>query len=216
MHPTLEKIVSCRLVPVIKIDQAEDALPLCEALKAGGLPVAEITFRTDAAEEAIRRVHQKHPDILLGAGTVINTEQAKRAIDAGASYIISPGVSRPVVEYCLKAGIPVTPGAVTPTEVQYIIEYGLPIAKFFPAEQAGGLNMIKALAAPFPHLKFIPTGGINAKNLLDYLSFPKIVACGGSWMVKDDLITAGKFDAIRELTREAVSLLSQLKPVIPA
>jgi 2-dehydro-3-deoxyphosphogluconate aldolase / (4S)-4-hydroxy-2-oxoglutarate aldolase len=202
------KLIQYALIPVIKIDRVDDAVPLCRTLKEGGLPVAEITFRTDAAEESIRRVNKAYPDILLGAGTVLNTEQVKRAVDAGAGYIVSPGFSRSVVEYCVKQGIPVTPGAITPTEIQYLIEYGLEVAKFFPAEQAGGLPMIKALSAPFPNMKFLPTGGISAKNILDYLAFKKIIACGGSWMVKDDLIREGKFDDIRELVREAVALIA--------
>ncbi len=210
MHEMIEKLAKYVLVPVIKIDRVEDAVPLCRTLKEGGLPVAEITFRTDAAEESIRRVNKEYPDILLGAGTVLTVDQVKRAVDAGAGYIISPGFSRSVVEYCGKNNIAVTPGAITPTEIQYLIEYGLDVAKFFPAEQAGGVNMIKALAAPFPQMKFIPTGGISAKNVLDYLAFKKVVACGGSWMVKDDLIKAGEFDKIRELVVEAVKLVKSI------
>lgn len=209
MNATLEKIAAIGLVPVIKIDRVEDAIPLCRTLKEGGLPVAEITFRTDAAEESIRRVGKAYPDILLGAGTILNAEQAERAIDAGAGYIVSPGFSRSVVEFCLKKGVPITPGAVTPTEIQYLIEYGLEVAKFFPAEQAGGLAMIKALAGPFPQMKYLPTGGIGAQNVLAYLAFKKVIACGGSWMVKDDLIKAGEFDKIRELVSEAVALVAQ-------
>lgn len=210
MHEMIEKLAKNILVPVIKIDRVEDAVPLCGTLKEGGLPVAEITFRTDAAEESIRRVKKAYPDILLGAGTILNVDQVKRAVDAGAGYIISPGFSRAVVEYCVKNGIAVTPGAITPTEIQYLIEYGLDVAKFFPAEQAGGVNMIKALAAPFPQMKFIPTGGISAKNVVDYLAFKKVIACGGSWMVKDDLIKAGEFDNIRELVVEAVKLVQSV------
>jgi 2-dehydro-3-deoxyphosphogluconate aldolase/(4S)-4-hydroxy-2-oxoglutarate aldolase len=208
MNEVLKKISEYRLVPVIKIDRVEDAVPLCGTLKEGGLPVAEITFRTEAAEESIKRVYKAYPDILLGAGTVLNTEQVKRAVDAGASYIISPGFNRDVVEYCVRHDIAVTPGAITPTEVQYLIEYGLEVVKFFPAEQAGGVNMIKALSAPFPNMKFMPTGGINVKNVLDYLAFKKVIACGGSWMVKDELIKSGSFDEIRKLVSEAVALVS--------
>ncbi|MFZ3106397.1 MAG: bifunctional 4-hydroxy-2-oxoglutarate aldolase/2-dehydro-3-deoxy-phosphogluconate aldolase [Candidatus Hydromicrobium sp.] len=209
MSNVLEKISAFGLVPVIKIDRIDDAVPLCRALKEGGLPVAEITFRTDAAEESIRRVHNAYPDILLGAGTVLNVEQVKRAIDAGAAYIISPGFNREVVEYCVKNGIAVTPGAITPTEVQYLIEYNIEVVKFFPAEQAGGLNMIKALSAPFLNMKYMPTGGISPKNILEYLSFKKVIACGGSWMVKDELIKNGEFDKIRDLVAEAVALVLQ-------
>jgi 2-dehydro-3-deoxyphosphogluconate aldolase/(4S)-4-hydroxy-2-oxoglutarate aldolase len=209
MNAILEKISEYRLVPVIKIDRVEDAVPLCRTLKEGGLPVAEITFRTDAAEESIRRVYKAYPDILLGAGTVLTVEQVKRAVDAGAAYIISPGFNRKVVEYCVQNGIAVTPGAVTPTEVQYLIEYDLEVVKFFPAEQAGGIAMIKSLAAPFPQMKFMPTGGISTKNILDYLAFKKVIACGGSWMVKDDMIAAGRFDEIRNLVSEAVALVAR-------
>ena len=209
MNEILEKISENRLVPVIKIDRVEDAVPLCRTLKEGGLPVAEITFRTEAAEESIRRVYNAYPDILLGAGTVLTVDQVKRAVDAGAAYIISPGFNRKVVEYCVEKNIAVTPGAVTPTEVQYLIEYGLEVVKFFPAEQAGGINMIKALAAPFPQMKFMPTGGISAKNILDYLAFKKVIACGGSWMVKEDMIAGGRFDEIRTLVSEAVALVAR-------
>jgi len=209
MNAVLEKISEYRLVPVIKIDRVEDAVPLCRTLKEGGLPVAEITFRTEAAEESIRRVYKAYPDILLGAGTVLTVEQVKRAVDAGAAYIISPGFSRQVVEYCVLNNIAVTPGAITPTEVQYLIEYGLEVVKFFPAEQAGGLGMIKSLSAPFPQMKYMPTGGVNAKNILDYLSFKKVIACGGSWMVKEDLIANGRFDEIRHLVSEAVALVAR-------
>lgn len=209
MNEILRKISGYGLVPVIKIDRVDDAVPLCWALMEGGLPVAEITFRTEAAEESIKRVSRANLNILLGAGTILNVDQVKCAVDAGASYIISPGFNRQVVEYCIKNDITVTPGAVTPTEVQYLIEYGLDVAKFFPAEQAGGLPMIKALSAPFPQMRFVPTGGINAKNLLDYLTFKNVIACGGSWMVKDDLIMSGQFDKIRALVEEAVALVER-------
>jgi 2-dehydro-3-deoxyphosphogluconate aldolase / (4S)-4-hydroxy-2-oxoglutarate aldolase len=209
MHETFNRIADARLVPVIRIDRADDAAPLCRALMEGGLPVAEITFRTEAAEESIRLVRKLYPDILLGAGTVVNTGQAQRAVDAGAEYIVSPGFSRPVVEFCIKKGVPVTPGAITPTEIQYLMEYGLEVVKFFPAEQAGGLAAIRALSGPFPQMKFLPTGGINARNVLEYLGSPKVIACGGSWMVKDDLILAGDFDEIRRLVAEAVELVAK-------
>ncbi len=207
MNEILNKISGYGLIPVIKIDRVDDAVPLCRALMEGGLPVAEITFRTEAAEESIRRVSRAYPDILLGAGTVLNVDQVKYAVDAGAAYVISPGFNRQVVGYCIKNDITVTPGAVTPTEVQYLIEYGLDVVKFFPAEQAGGLPMINALSAPFPQMRFIPTGGINTKNLLDYLAAKNVIACGGSWMVPDALIGSGQFDQIRTLVEEAVALV---------
>lgn len=209
MNEVIKKISSYGIIPVIKIDNADDAVPLCRTLMEGGLPVAEITFRTDAAEESIRRVSKEYREILLGAGTVLNVDQTKRAVDAGASYIISPGFSRSVVEYCVKKDIAVMPGAVTPTEIQYLIEYGLDVAKFFPAEQVGGLPMMKALAAPFPQMRFMPTGGINAKNILEYLSYNKVIACGGSWMVKDELIKTGQYDKMREFVKETVELIGQ-------
>ena len=208
MADIFEALKKNRLVPVIKISDANDAIPLCGALTEGGLKIAEITFRTDQAEESIRRVSREMPDILLGAGTVLNVEQVKRAMDAGASFIVEPGLNRSVVEYCVARRIPVLPGICTPTELMYAIELGLKVVKFFPAEQAGGLPMIKALSAPFGDMLFMPTGGIGPANVLNYLAFSKVIACGGSWMAKDELIKAGKFDEIRVLVRKAVELVS--------
>lgn len=196
-----------KIVPVVKLDSTKDALPLAEALSAGGLPVAEITFRTDAAEASIREITRSFADMIVGAGTVVNIEQAKRALDAGASFLVSPGVSRPVIEFALANKLPIFPGACTPTEVMILMEYALPVAKFFPAKQYGGLDTIKALAAPFPSVKFMPTGGISAENIMTYLSCDKVIACGGSWMVKDSLIKSGDFDEITKLTKQAVSLV---------
>jgi 2-dehydro-3-deoxyphosphogluconate aldolase/(4S)-4-hydroxy-2-oxoglutarate aldolase len=197
-----------RIVPVVKLNSADDAVPLCQALAEGGLNVAEITFRTDQAEESIRRTAKAMPDILLGAGTVVTVDQVKRAVAAGASFIVSPGFGRNVVEYCVKNDIPVIPGVCTPTELMNIMEYGLKIAKFFPAEQYGGLPTIKALSAPFGDMLFMPTGGISATNVMQYLAFDKVIACGGSWMVKNDLIKAGRFDEIVILVKQAVALVS--------
>ncbi len=202
----LDKVEGLRLVPVVKLDRVDDALPLCGALCEGGLPVAEITFRTAAAEESIRKVTAAYPDMFVGAGTVINVEQAKRAVDAGAKFLVSPGISRAVTEWALDQGITIFPGTCTPSEVMIALEYDLPVVKFFPAVQYGGLKTIKALAAPFPTIRFMPTGGINADNVKEYLAFDKIIACGGSWMVKDSLIKEGAFDKIRDLTAEAVAL----------
>ncbi len=196
-----------RLVPVVKLDRTEDAKPLAEALCAGGLPVAEVTFRTEAAEESIRIMKQNFPDMNVGAGTVVNVEQAKRAQDAGAAFLVSPGLSRSVVEFAIDQNIPIFPGTCTPSEVMMAMDYGLEVVKFFPAKQYGGLATIKALAAPFPSMRFMPTGGVNAENMKEFLAFEKIIAVGGSWMVKADLINAGDFDAIRQLTAEAVSLI---------
>ena len=192
------------LVPVIAVNDAQDAIPLCKALSDGGLPVAEITFRTSAAEEAIRLVHEQLPDVILGAGTVLTCEQVDRAIAAGATYIVSPGLNPDVVKHCIEKGIPVVPGCGNPSDIEVALSLGLKTVKFFPAEALGGLKLIKAIAAPYVDVTFMPTGGINEKNLVEYLSFKKIVACGGSWMVKDDLIKAGEFDKIEALTREAV------------
>ncbi|MEI3339349.1 MAG: bifunctional 4-hydroxy-2-oxoglutarate aldolase/2-dehydro-3-deoxy-phosphogluconate aldolase [Eubacterium sp.] len=203
----LPELEAKRLVPVVKLDRVEDAKPLGEALCEGGLPVAEVTFRTDAAEESIRIMKKAFPNMMVGAGTVVNKEQAKRAQDAGASFLVSPGMSTEVIEYALIHSIPVFPGACTPSEVIQAMNYGLEVVKFFPAKQYGGLATIKALAAPFPSMRFMPTGGINAENIREFLSFDKIIACGGSWMVKDSLIKEGKFDEIVKLTAEAVALI---------
>lgn len=205
----LAQVAEKKIVPVVKLDRVADAKPLGEALCAGGLPVAEVTFRTDAAEESIKIMKKEFPEMMVGAGTVVNVEQAKRALDAGASFLVSPGISRPVVEFALENNLPVFPGTCTPSEVMIAMEYGLPLVKFFPAKQYGGLDTIKALAAPFPTMKFMPTGGINASNILDFLAFDKIIACGGSWMVKDSLINAGDFAEITRLTKEAVSLVTK-------
>lgn len=207
MNDVLKKIGAIGIVPVVKIDDAKDAVPLAKALCDGGLPCAEITFRTSAAEEAIRKIHEAFPQMLLGAGTVLTTEQVDRAIGAGATFIVSPGLNPKVVKYCVDQGIPVTPGCANPSDIEQAIELGLDVVKFFPAEAAGGLKMIKAMSAPYVGMKFMPTGGINAKNINDYLSFNKILACGGSWMVSGDMINAGEFDQIKDLTREAVQTM---------
>jgi 2-dehydro-3-deoxyphosphogluconate aldolase/(4S)-4-hydroxy-2-oxoglutarate aldolase len=203
----LRDVESKKIVPVVKLDRAADAKPLAEALCTGGLPVAEITFRTEAAEESIRIIAREFPDMLVGAGTVINQEQAKRAVDAGAKFIVSPGFSSKVTEYALDHNIMIFPGICTPTELMMALEYDLPVMKFFPAKQYGGLDTINALAAPFPSVRFMPTGGINQTNVLDFLSSKKIIACGGSWMASDKLINSGDFKEIIRLTAEAVALV---------
>lgn len=205
MNEVLEKIGKIGIVPVVKLDDAKDAVPLANALIKGGLPCAEVTFRTDAAEEAIRLISEKFPEMLVGAGTVLTTEQVDRAISAGAKFIVTPGYNSKIVKYCIDKNIPITPGCPSSSDIEAAIEMGLDVVKFFPAEPLGGINMIKALAAPYVGVKFMPTGGINAKNINEYLDCDKIVACGGSWMVKDTLINEGKFDEIEALTREAVS-----------
>lgn len=200
----LKQLSLAGLVPVIKVKNAEDAVPLCSALSKGGLPVAEITFRTDAAEEAIRLVHEALPEVLLGAGTVLTCDQADRAWKAGAGYIVSPGLNPVVVKHCIDNGYPVLPGCANPSDVEVALSLGLKTVKFFPAEALGGLKLIKAMSAPYGDLRFVPTGGINEKNLCEYLAFPKIAACGGSWMVPDDLIAAKAWDKIEALARDAV------------
>ncbi len=211
MEDLIKRISDVGVVPVIKIDDAKDAIPLAEALKKGGLCCAEVTFRTDAAEEAIRLIAQEYPDFLIAAGTVLTPEQADTAMAAGASFIVSPGFNPTVVKHCNEKGYPVIPGVCTPSEVEAAMSLGLKYLKFFPAEAAGGVKMIKAMAAPYTKIKFMPTGGIGPKNLADYLNCKAIFACGGSWMVPGDKITEGKFDEIEQLTREAVELLKEIR-----
>lgn len=211
MSNVSEIIQKMGVVPVVVLNDAKDAAPLAKALCEGGLPCAEVTFRTDAAEEAIRIMTTEYPDMFVGAGTVLTIEQVDRAVEAGAKFIVSPGFDPEIVDYCLDKEIPVYPGCITPSEVAQAVKRGLKVVKFFPAEQFGGVDTIKALAAPYVGVKFMPTGGVNAKNLENYLSCNKIIACGGSWMVKGDLITEGKFDEIRELVKEAVQLVSDIK-----
>ena len=201
-----EQFYEYAVVPVVVLDDADDAAPLAEALIKGGLPCAEVTFRTEAAEESIRIMNKKYPDMLVGAGTVLTTEQVDRAVAAGAKFIVSPGFDPEIVDYCMEKNIPVFPGCVSPSEVAQAVKRGLKVVKFFPAEQAGGLAMLKAMAAPYTMLKFMPTGGINIKNLKEYLGFSKILCCGGSWMVKGDMIKNKEFDKITEMTKEAVEL----------
>lgn len=201
-----EQFYDYAVVPVVVLDDAEDAVPLAEALVKGGLPCAEVTFRTEAAEESIRIMSEKYPEMLVGAGTVLTTEQVDRAVAAGAKFIVSPGFDPEIVDYCMEKNIPVFPGCVSPSEVAQAVKRGLKVVKFFPAEQAGGLAMLKAMAAPYTMLKFMPTGGINTKNLKEYLGFSKILCCGGSWMVKGDMIKNKEFDKITEMTKEAVEL----------
>lgn len=205
MNEVLVSLSKIGIVPVVKIDNATDAVPLASALIKGGLPCAEVTFRTEAAEEAIALMSKEFPEMLVGAGTVLTTDQVDRAVNAGAKFIVTPGFNAKIVKYCIDRNIPVTPGCPTTSDIEAAIELGLDVVKFFPAENLGGISMIKALAAPYVGIKFMPTGGINANNINSYLDCDKILACGGSWMVKDTLINAGKFDEIEALTREAVT-----------
>ena len=203
----LAKIKETKILPVIKIDNAKDAAPLAKALIDGGLPAAEVTFRTDAAEESIRTICREFPEMLVGAGSLTSVEQAKKAQEAGAQFFVTAGFHRGIAEYAVENKIPYFPGICTPSELMWLVEFGLPVAKFFPAGQMGGLKTIEAIGAAFPTMKFMPTGGVNASNVRDYLASDKIFACGGSWMVKDTLINEGRFDEITRLTREAMDLV---------
>lgn len=207
----IQKLSLAGIIPVIKVTDLSDAVPLCKALANGGLPVAEITFRTDAAEEAIMRVHQELPHVMLGAGTVLTTEQADRAVAAGAAYIVSPGINPEVVKHCQEIGVPVVPGCANPSDIEVALSLGLSVVKFFPAEALGGLKLIKAMSGPYVDVRFVPTGGVNEQNLLEYLNFPKVVACGGSWMVDQKAIAAKDWAKIEELTRSAVTLMLGLE-----
>jgi 2-dehydro-3-deoxyphosphogluconate aldolase/(4S)-4-hydroxy-2-oxoglutarate aldolase len=207
MSDVLKVMGDLGLVPVVKIESAQDALPLGKALIEGDLPVAEITFRTAAAEEAISTLTRELPELLVGAGTVLNVEQVKRAVAAGAKFIVSPGFNANVVDYCVENNILVTPGLNNPSTLEMALERGLEVVKFFPAGSSGGLKFLKDMAAPYSGVKFVPTGGINAENLNEYLAYERVHACGGSWMVKADLISSGRFDEITRLVKEAVSIM---------
>ncbi len=209
MNTLLEKIRKLGVVPVVVLDRPEDSIPLAQALCDGGLPCAEVTFRTAAAEKSIQLMSEKFPEMLIGAGTVLTTEQVDRAIGAGAKFIVSPGMNPRIVQYCWQKGTPIIPGCSTPSEIEQAIENGLDVVKFFPAEQSGGLSYIKAIAAPYVGMKFLPTGGINAQNLGTYLEYDRILACGGSWMVKKELIKNGNFAEITKLTEEAVKIVKE-------
>lgn len=204
MQNLYKRLYEIGIIPVIKIDDAAKAVPLAHALSEGGLPAAEITFRTSAAAEAIRAIADACPDMVLGAGTVLTVEQADEAKRAGAHFIVSPGLNPRVVKHCGEIGMPILPGCSNPSDIEAALEFGLDTVKFFPAEAAGGLPMLKAMAAPYGNVRFMPTGGLNENNILSYLSFDKIIACGGSFMVKDEYIRAGEFDKIRALTESAV------------
>ena len=208
MYEIIEKT---GIIPVVVLDDAKDAEPLAQALCDGGLPCAEVTFRTAAAEESMRIISEKFPDMLVGAGTVLTTEQVDKAVAAGAKFIVSPGLNPKVVKYCIDKGIPMIPGTCNPSDVEAALELGLKVVKFFPAEAAGGLKMIKAIAAPYVGVRFLPTGGINAEIVRDYLAYDRIIACGGSWMVKGSLINNGEFDKIRELTAEAAAIVKEYR-----
>lgn len=202
-----EKLREFRVIPVIALDEVEQGVPLAKALLAGGLPVAEITFRTAAAEEAIRAISKEVPEVMILAGTVLDVETAKRAVDAGADAIVSPGTNMAVVDWCLENNVPVCPGIVTPTELEAARAKGLRMLKFFPAEAAGGIPMLKSLAGPYRDMKFMPTGGVSQKNLPDYLALGNVVCCGGSFMVPGNLLKEGKYDEIQKLVEETVAMV---------
>lgn len=211
MTDVLDRLAAHRLVPVVVLDEARDAGPLADALVAGGLPVAEVTFRTAAAGDAVRAMADRG-DVLVGAGTVVTPAQVDEAVAAGARYLVSPGTSRAVVERAQEHGVPVLPGAVTATEVQAALELGLRTVKFFPAGTSGGSAAIAALAAPFAGVRFVPTGGVGPGNLDQYLALPAVAAVGGSWMVPRDRIRAGDLDGVRTLVADAVALATRLSP----
>ena len=209
MKDITERFEKLGVVPVVVLEDAKDAVPLATALVEGGLPCAEVTFRTEAAEESIRLMTEQFPEMLVGAGTVLTVEQVDAAVRTGAKFIVSPGFDAEIVDYCLKNEIPVFPGCISPSEVAQAVKRGLKVVKFFPAEPAGGLKFIRAIAAPYTMMKFMPTGGINPQNVREYLAYDRIAACGGSWMVKNTMIENNEFDHIEELVKEAVEIVKE-------
>ena len=206
-----ERLQQIGIIPVVSIPQLEHALPLAECLLEGGLPCAEVTFRTAAAEASLRSMRARFPEIFLGAGTVLSVEQAEAATSAGAEFIVSPGTNPAVVDYCRSQGVTIFPGVCTPTEIEMALDEGIEIVKFFPAEAMGGVKFLKAICAPYKQVRFIPTGGIDASNLGQYLALPQVLACGGSWMVKPELLAAGDFGNVKRLVSEAVTLVRELR-----
>lgn len=209
---SLYKIIeNCGVIPVVVLEDAANAVPLAKALLAGGINICEITFRTEAAEESIRQIALNVPEMIVGAGTVLTKEQLKTATDAGAKFIVSPGSDLEVIRYAKELGVFMLPGAVTPTEIMQLIKEDIKVVKFFPAENYGGLKTIKALSAPFPNIKFVPTGGVSLSTLKTYLEFNKIAAVGGSWLCTKDLITNGKWDEITRLSKEAMDIFKSVR-----
>ncbi|AIV08044.1 MULTISPECIES: bifunctional 4-hydroxy-2-oxoglutarate aldolase/2-dehydro-3-deoxy-phosphogluconate aldolase [Vibrio] len=209
MSSIKEQLKALKVIPVIAIDKAEDIIPLGKVLAENGLPAAEITFRSAAAAEAIRLLRETQPDMLIGAGTVLNREQAIAAKEAGATFIVSPGFNPNTVKACQEIGIDIVPGVNNPSTVEAALEMGLTTLKFFPAEASGGINMVKSLLAPYTDIELMPTGGINPANIKDYLAIPRVLACGGTWMVDKKLIEAGNWEELARLTREAVALVNE-------
>ncbi|MFX0057184.1 MAG: bifunctional 4-hydroxy-2-oxoglutarate aldolase/2-dehydro-3-deoxy-phosphogluconate aldolase [Candidatus Hodarchaeota archaeon] len=202
-----EVIEHCKLVPVATIENSDNAIALAKTLEEAGLPIIEVTFRTEAAEKAILNIAKEMPNILVGAGTILKVEQIKKAVNAGAKFIVTPGFNPTVVDYCLKEKILIIPGLNTPTMVEWGLERGLKIFKFFPADLSGGPKMLKTLAGPYSNAKFIPTGGINTGSLIDYLKLSNVIACAGSWIVKKELISSRNYDEIKRLTEVALSII---------
>ncbi|EMK3377579.1 bifunctional 4-hydroxy-2-oxoglutarate aldolase/2-dehydro-3-deoxy-phosphogluconate aldolase [Vibrio vulnificus] len=209
MSSIKEQLKALKVIPVIAIDKAEDIIPLGKVLAENGLPAAEITFRSEAAVEAIRLLRETQPGMLIGAGTVLNREQAIAAKEAGATFIVSPGFNPNTVKACQEIGIDIVPGVNNPSTVEAALEMGLTTLKFFPAEASGGINMVKSLLAPYTDIELMPTGGINPANIKDYLAIPRVLACGGTWMVDKKLIEAGNWEELARLTREAVALVNE-------
>ncbi|MBE3714480.1 bifunctional 4-hydroxy-2-oxoglutarate aldolase/2-dehydro-3-deoxy-phosphogluconate aldolase [Vibrio parahaemolyticus] len=209
MSSIKEQLKALKVIPVIAIDKAEDIIPLGKVLAENGLPAAEVTFRSAAAAEAIRLLRETQPDMLIGAGTVLNREQAIAAKEAGATFIVSPGFNPNTVKACQAIGIDIVPGVNNPSTVEAALEMGLTTLKFFPAEASGGINMVKSLLAPYTDIELMPTGGINPANIKDYLAIPRVLACGGTWMVDKKLIEAGNWEELARLTREAVALVNE-------
>jgi len=202
-----KRIKELKLIPVAVISNVDDAVPLGKALIEAGLPIIEVAFRTEAAAESIKKLTIELPDILVGAGTVLKVDQVKDAIKRGAKFIVTPGFNPKIVDYCVNNKIPIIPGVNTPTIVEWALDKGLKIVKFFPANLSGGIMMLKSLAGPYPEMRFVPTGGININSLIDYLKLSNVLACGGSWIVKEDLISTGQFEEIKKLTQTAISLI---------
>jgi 2-dehydro-3-deoxyphosphogluconate aldolase/(4S)-4-hydroxy-2-oxoglutarate aldolase len=206
-----EKIKEFKIIPVATINKIEFALPLAKTLVESGLPLIEVTFRTNVAAEVIKILTESYPDLLVGAGTILKVEQVKKAVNAGTQFIVTPGFNPKVVDYCIKNQIPIIPGVNTPTMVEWALDRGLKTVKFFPANLSGGPEMLKSLAGPYPSVKFLPTGGINNDSLLSYLDLSNVIACGGSWIIKKDLIDEGNFEDIKKLIESGLSLLKKQK-----
>ena len=208
---TVEQVAACGVVPVVVLEDAEQAVPTAKALLKGGINAMEITFRTSAAKASIEKVAKEVPEMIVGAGTVVNVQQVHDAVEAGAKFLVSPGSDAEVIAEAIKLGVPITPGVVTPSEIMIGLKLGLKVFKFFPAENYGGLKTIKALSGPFPQIKILPTGGINQSNVAEYFKNPKILAVGGSWMCTKDMIASGDFDGIAEKSAAATALFKEIR-----